>query len=101
MKKLIFLSLISLVFLSCESEPVLKTDDAATPLFDVHSCRAGVELLCETFSRLSDEQLTDEQYNRLQIQVEAIYLGLEFGVNAGFYTDEDILVVADSLECVM
>ncbi len=101
MKTLSLLLSIGMVFFSCENQRAVESKTTVEPLFNVSSCSSGVILLCETFTKLSDKQLSDEEYKQLQIQVEAIYLGLEFGVNAGFYTHEDILKVADSLGCVM
>lgn len=98
------ISILCLIISSCnqdETKTSIPKKESTSPLFEVKKYREGVILLCATFTKLSNTQLTDEEYMQLQIQVEAIYLGLEFGVNAGFYTDEDILVVADSLECVM
>jgi len=102
MKFVILLIAIFFLFASCSNKEAEENKEGAQrPLFNLAKPSEGVELLCETFDKLSDTQLSDKAYESLQIQIEAIYIGLTFGVNAGFYTEDELLQIAASLDCVI
>ena len=99
-----FILIISLLTLasSCNTEdnskPAHTTKEA---LVDIRDAEKSVNFLCQKLERLTDTDLSDEEYKQLQIQVEALYLGLEFGLKAGFYTNQELIKIADSINCVI
>lgn len=88
--------------LSCQLETQNDTPEhTKKPMVQIQDPVASVVNLCDMLQKISDTSLSDSQYNQLQIRIEALYLGLEFGVNAGFYSDEKLLQIADSLGCLL
>jgi hypothetical protein len=97
-----FLILLWSGLLSCQLETKnVSPEHEQKPMVQIQDPVASVVYLCDLLQKISDTSLSDSQYNQLQIRIEALYLGLEFGVNAGFYSDEKLLQIADSLGCLL
>jgi len=91
-----------LLMFSCDNTATNSTSATPRkPLVDIQNPQQSVAFLCDLHQKLSISSLSDEEYKKIQIEIEALYLGFEFGVNAGFYSDEDLLQIADSLGCVI
>lgn len=102
MRTLIAIASVIFVLHACgDSSKTTEIRTKQKPLVDITNVQESVKFLCGLFKKLDDTILSDEAYRQLQVEVEALYLGLEFGVNAGFYSDEDILQVSDSLGCIL
>ena len=84
-----------------DSSKTAEIKTKQNPLVDITNVQESVNFLCGLFKKLDDTTLSDAAYKELQIEVEALYMGLEFGVHVGFYSDEDILHAADSLGCIL
>ena len=70
-------------------------------MVDITNPEKSVKFLCELFEQLNDPSLSESDYTEVQIKIEAIYLGLEFAIHAGFYSNEELLEAADSLDCLI
>ncbi len=98
---MLVISLLILVTSCVSNDGYKPTLSPNKVLVDIRDAEKSVTLLCTLLEQLTNEELTNEEYKNLQIQVEAIYLGLEFGINAGFYSNEDLLRIADTLNCLI
>lgn len=101
MRKLVLITCFLSLMFACENATMSGNKPKKQALVDISNLQESVEFLCNHFKQLDNINLSDEAHKQLQIEVEALYLGLEFGVNARFYSDEDILRVADSLGCIL
>lgn len=86
---------------SCNRAHVAKNQLKQEPLVDIRNLQETVDFLCQLFPKLYDSGLNDAEYGAIQTQIEAIYIGLEFGVHAGFYSDEQILEAAEARGCLL
>jgi hypothetical protein len=96
-----FLLLICFIF-SCQQEPTkLQSYKEAKWMVDIRKPRETVECLCDLLSELDNTNLSDSSYREIQSKIGALNLGLEFGVRAGFYTNQQILSEAIKLDCLL
>lgn len=95
--------LLSIIFLlSCQQEPnQLKSLHEEKWMVDIRKPRETVECLCNFLSELDNINLSDSSYREIQSKIGTLNLGLEFGVRAGFYTNQQILSEAIKLDCLL
>jgi len=99
-KSLIFSLFISMYFACDKGHEREKDTTLNKPIVDIQNPHETVRYLCDLFVQMDNEKLSDEEYRQIQIKVEALYLGIQFGLNAGFYTADDLSSIADSLGCL-
>ena len=102
MKYFSILLFIFSMLLSCQqATQETKKREHIKPLVDISNAEETVAYLCDLFNQMNDSTLSDEAYEEIQIRVEAIYLGIQFGLNAGFYTQEELTAIANAQHCLM
>ncbi len=91
---------ISIVLNACRVENTKKMYPTL-PAFDQTNCSEIVIHLCELLVKLTDGELSDDKYYSLQLEIELTYKTIDRGVSLNYYSQEEILQVADSLGCVI
>lgn len=100
--RLVFILVLGLVAIACSNKTIKDSQTTRIePLVNIQNPEEAVSFLCELLQNLSNPSLSDESYRIIQTNIDALYLGLEFGVNAGFYSDEKLIHIADSLGCLI
>jgi hypothetical protein len=101
--KLLLLGLVTCTILfSCSPENKrVKNQSSLKPLVDIRDPKAASKKLCDLIQKLDQPKLSNSEYVDTQIKIEALYLGLNFAVKAGFYEESDILEEAKNLPCIL
>ena len=101
MNRAILLFFIVFFGVSCHNNDIPSRQKRLPPLVDITNPEKSAKFLCELFEQLDDPSLSEADYKEVQVKIEAIYLGLEFAINAGFYSNEELLKASDSLDCLI
>lgn len=92
----------SFLIFSCENKESNTDNQIKTlPLVDITNPSETVAFLCDLFQQMNQDGISDADYKQIQIQIEAIYLGIEFSVNVGFYSNDDLLLESETIDCLI